>query len=230
MTSTNSLSHVQHQQLRAVLFDLDGTLVDHFRSIYRAYAYAFEKLGLPHKDYPTVRATVGGSIQVTTRRLIGEDGPVEEVLALYREHFDEIWRDDLVVLPGAMELLAGCRQKGWKTAIFTNKEGFRARKVSDYLGLDAHLDLVIGTEDTPWRKPELEFTQHILDGLGVQASEAALIGDSPFDLKTARKAKLPCALVATGTHSKEQLDSLDDPAPVFANLVEAGREWLGVGR
>jgi phosphoglycolate phosphatase len=191
--------------IEAVLFDLDGTLIDHFTTIHRSINYAFNELGVPEVSYERVRQTVGGSISITIRRLMGEN-QADEAVALFRTQFDKIWREDLKVLPGAEWLLKELRSMGLKTVIFTNKEGPRARRITEYLGWNHLVDGVIGTLDTPWKKPEPEFTRHVLKQLRAEPNHACLIGDSPFDLASAVCVNMPAYLVATGSHSIEELE------------------------
>lgn len=189
----------------AALFDLDGTLVDHFTTIYRACNRAFAEMGCPSVDYATVRSTVGGSIHITMQRLVGEDRATEAV-ERFRAHFDRTWTEDLRILPGARELLEGLRRVGVRTAVFTNKEGDRARAVTRHLGLDGLVDHVIGTEDTPWRKPDPAFTRHVLGKVDRPAEKSCLVGDSPFDAEAAHAVAMPVFLVGTGSHKPSELE------------------------
>jgi phosphoglycolate phosphatase len=208
------------QPLQAVLFDLDGTLIDHFRIIHRSYAWALTQMGIEPASYDKVRASVGGSIVITFGKLV-EPQFVARGVELFRQEFDRIWHEDIGIYPGAERLLRHLRGMGLKVAVLTNKEGDRARKLLHHTGLANHLDAVFGTLDTPWRKPQPEFTQFALDQLGVAASAACLVGDSPYDVDTALAAGLPCYAVATGSHSRAELQQTAANA-VFTDLVELG--------
>ncbi len=207
---------------KAVLFDLDGTLVDHFDTITRCINFAQEKLGMPLSTRAQVCGVVGGSIKVTLQRLFGEEN-VEKAYPLYEERFTEIWKEDLRILPGARWILEGLKEKGIRRAIFTNKQGNAARAVVDYLELTELAGIVMGTGDTPWRKPQPEFTNELLKRIGVTAQEAVLIGDSPFDVQTGNAVGMDVYVVSTGSHSREQLQ--DEPVKgVHDDLYSLGRE------
>lgn len=210
--------------IRTVLFDLDGTLIDHFQTIYRCYVYAQEQLGLPPATYEKVRTTVGGSVPITMKRLIGSDELVEEAVRLFREHFDEIMYEDLHLMPGVEWLLKALHEKGIRQAVFTNKRGEPSRKIMAYLGLEQYLDATIGTMDTPWKKPDPEFTHYAMETLGADPATTILVGDSPFDLAAAGAGDLPAYLVATGSHTLDELRALKDPAPagVYPELMALG--------
>ena len=214
----------------AILFDLDGTLVDHFTTIWRCVNYAQERLGYPLSDYDTVRRTVGGSVHVTLSRLTHPDVAAQGV-AYFREQFQRIWFEDLRALDGARWILRELQGRGVRTAVFTNKQHHGAENVMRYLGLDASVDAVLGTRDdgarAGMRKPELRFTQWALDELGASAETTGMVGDSPFDFETGLNAGLPTWLVATGSHTREQLEALA-PGRVHANLYDLGQRVFGL--
>jgi len=212
---------------RAVLFDLDGTLIDHFRIIYRCYQYALATLGLETVSYEKVRASVGGSIVITFGKLI-EQEHVEKAVHLFREEFDRIWHEEIEILKGSEWLLKSLKAKGMKVAVFTNKEGDRARRILSHIGMDAHLDAVFGTLDTPWFKPNPAFTRYVLHHLESEPEEAVMIGDSPYDVEAASSAGLPCYTVATGSHSIEQLRGETASAAVFPDLYALGQSVFGL--
>lgn len=212
---------------KAVLLDLDGTLIDHFGVIYRCYQYALERLSLEPVTYEKVKASVGGSIVITFGKLIPQEH-VEEAVGHFREEFDRIWHEDITILPGAEWLLDNLRARGLRMAVFTNKEGDRARRLLDHVGLSSHLDATFGTLDTPWRKPQPEFTRHVLEQLGADPAHACMIGDSPYDVDAAAVSGMPCYMVATGSHTVEQLRSETESAGVHNDLYELGTQVFGL--
>ena len=193
--------------MHAILFDLDGTLIDQFTAIHRAYARTMEKLGLEPADYATVRAAVGGSADMTMKNLVGPD-LVQRGLEIYPPIFEEIMLEGLHAMPGALEALQALRDRDEQIAIFTNKMGRHARAACEYLGFTPLVEQVFGVKDTPWRKPDAEFTHHVLEILNASAEESLLIGDSPFDFDSAANVGMSCRLVTTGTHSAKQLEHL----------------------
>lgn len=212
--------------IRCVLFDLDGTLIDHFTCIYRCYCYAQEKLSLPRVSYETVLHTVGGSVPVTLARLFGEE-LAQKALPLYRERFAQIMLEDIKPLPQTPEILQTLKKRGLKTGVFTNKEGAASRAIIEHLGWGQWLDAVIGTQDTQWRKPQPEYSQYALDTIGSTAEETLMVGDSPFDLLAAQAVGMPAVLVATGSHTLAELSALTPPPlAVLPDLTQLNAHFL----
>ena len=203
--------------MQHILFDLDGTLIDHFTAIHKSVVYAQQQLDLPTSSYETVRTTVGGGIELTLTRLLGES-LMPQALPHFKQHFETVMLEDAIVLSGVEALLIELKRQKKKTAVFTNKIGDHSRAILQHLGLSQHLDAVIGTADTDYRKPQPEFTQYALNRLGAQASESMMIGDSPFDYQAADCVNMPCYLVATGSHSVKQLKAETNAAGIFPDM------------
>jgi len=215
--------------MQYILFDLDGTLIDHFTTIHKSVAYAQRELGLPESDYATVRATVGGSVPITLSKLCGEAN-VPAAEPLFRQHFDEIIFDDVFTLPGADWLLKTLNERGDKLGVFTNKYAGHTRSVLTHLGLDQWLDVIIGTgePECPYRKPDPLFTAYALEQMDCASEEALMIGDSPYDLAAAEAGCIPCHLVATGSHSAEELSEYIVSDFIYKDLYVLGEKLFGL--
>ena len=111
--------------------------------------------------------------------------------------------------------------RGVKLAVFTNKQAEAARRICAHLGVTPILDGVFGAGDTPWLKPQREFTAHVLATLGARADSTLLVGDSPFDVETAHNGGFPCWAVTTGTHDEAQLRAAGADR-IFPNLTALG--------
>ena len=210
---------------RLVLFDLDGTLIDHFGAIHRCHAYAMQRIGLPAPTLARVRAAIGRGLEDAIADLAGAEN-IGRILPLYLEHWRATNLDDVVLLPGALELLGALRARGARTAVFTNKRGDASRAVCAHLGITPRVDGIFGAGDTPWLKPEPEFAAHALSALGATAEETALVGDSIYDLAAAQNAGLEFYAVTTGTHGAGELRA-HGAARIYPGLTEAGADLLG---
>lgn len=213
--------------LPAVLFDLDGTLIDHFAAIHRCHAHAMQALGLPAPTLEAVRRAIGRGLEDAIRDLAGSAN-VARLLPLYLEHWRATAHDDVALLPGADELLASLRARGTRLGVLTNKRGEAARAVCVHLGVAPQLDGIFGAEDTPWLKPDPRFAAHALAALGAASAETVLVGDSVYDLAAARAAHLRFLGVTTGTHSEAELRAAG-ATEVFPTLEALAPALLAAG-
>lgn len=205
-------------QFRTFLFDLDGTLVDAFTTIHRCYVHTLPQLGLPAPTMTEVRNAVGGGLAEAMRRFVPEH-QLAEAIRIHSAYTHQILLEDVVLLPGVLELLADLRARDAVCAVFTNKHNLSARRICEHLGITPLTAGVFGAHDTPWIKPQPEFTAHVLAALGADPATTVLIGDSPFDVATARNAGFPCWAVTTGTHNAAELHAAG-AARVFNGLPE----------
>lgn len=203
---------------RTVLFDLDGTLLDHFGAIHRCHAYAMQQIGLPAPTREQVYRAIGRGLEDAIADLAGRENIVR-ILPLYLEHWRATNLQDVALLPGARELLTALRQRGVVAGVLTNKRGEAAREVCGHLGIAPLLAGIFGANDTPWLKPQPEFAAHALATLGGTAEAAVLIGDSIYDLAAAQQAGLAFLGVTTGTHAAADLHAAG-ATEVFPGLPE----------
>ena len=210
---------------RTVLFDLDGTLLDHFAAIHRCHAHTMRQLGLAEPTLAQVRAAVGAGVEVAVERLVGKQRQAE-ALAIYRPYWDATMLDDVQLLPGAKELLAFLRQQGVRTAVFTNKHGPSSRLTCAHLGIAGLLDGNFGATDTPWLKPDPQFAAHVMRVLGAGAATTLLVGDSPYDFAAARHAGFGFYGVTTGTHTAAELRAAG-ATEIFPDLPAIQRRLAG---
>jgi phosphoglycolate phosphatase len=205
-----------------LLLDLDGTLVDAFTTIHRSYVHTLPQFGRPAPTMAEVRRAVGGGIEVAMAKFLPPE-LIPAAIKIHNAYTQEILLEDVVLLPGARALLRGQYAHGVKLAVYTNKNARNARLICTHLGLDPFLSGVFGAGDTPWLKPQREFSAHVLRTLGADAASTLLIGDSPFDVETGRNAGFSCWCVTTGTHDAAQLTAAG-AEKVFPDLASLGAE------
>jgi phosphoglycolate phosphatase len=211
---------------RGVLFDLDGTLIDHFETLFRCYEHTLGRLGVAVPSREQVRRSVGGSMEVTMAKFLPPER-IPEAAAIWREHLAKIFLDDVSLMPGARELVDALRARGLRLGVFTNKLGETSRGIMRHLELAAPFDVILGAGDSPHRKPQREFTELALARLGLPAGETCLVGDSPYDIEAAHVAAMRAACVTTGTHSAAELQKAGADA-IYDDLESLGRGEFGL--
>jgi len=194
-------------KIRAILFDLDGTLIDQFVAIHKSFSRTLLKMGFPPPTFDQVKSAVGGASEATMSKLIGPDRAAEAGKIL-RPIFEQEMLNGLIALPHVIHGLKAITNHGILCAVLTNKHGPHARTACDHLGLSKFLKFSLGANDTEWKKPNPELTRLALSRIGFGSDETIFVGDSPYDFDTSINAGLSCHLVATGTHSFEELSKL----------------------
>ena len=206
---------------KAILWDLDGTLIDQTAAIIRCYREVIENMGYPQPDDDAIRRSLGG-VMAATMGLFVEANRMDEACKAFRLRFPEIMFDGLILLAGGKELIERAYKARIPQVIFTNKHGDTARKLSRYAGFAEYIPTCIGSADTEWHKPQLALTQHVLEQIEVPVDGSVIIGDSPTDIATAKNAGLACYCVATGAHSLNELIEAGADA-AFGSLIELGQ-------
>jgi phosphoglycolate phosphatase len=198
--------------LPALIFDLDGTLIDSAPDIHAAANKVFGSKGLAPFPFETVRGFIGNGVGVLVSRLLSSRG-LESEGALHREmvaNFINIYEEafDLTkVYPGVEEALTLLHADGYALGICTNKPLAPARAALRHFGLDGLFRVVIGGDSLPQRKPDPAPLRAALTALG--RPKAIFVGDSEVDAETARRATVPFALFTEGYRktAAEQLDA-----------------------
>lgn len=212
-------------RFRTVLFDLDGTLIDHFGAIHRCHSYAMQQIGLTPPTMQQVHAAIGRGLEDAIADLAGPEN-IARILPLYLEHWRVTNLHDVKFMPGGRELLGQLRARGFTCGVLTNKRGDASRVVCEHLGITPLVQGIFGAGDTPWLKPQKEFAAHALAQLGADPATTALIGDSIFDVAAAQNAGLAFFGVTTGTHTAEELRT-SGATRIHPDLVAVGAALCG---
>ena len=202
----------------AVLWDMDGTLIDQTASIVRCYADVITEMGYPEPDADVISRSLGGPM-ASTMSLFIKESELEDASKRFRARFPGMMFQGMIICNGGHELIDAFAEKDIPQAIFTNKHGDTARKVSAHVKFDQKIPVCIGNTDTEWHKPQAELTQYVLKQINASATNTCIIGDSPTDIKTAHNAGLVCYGISTGAHSVEELKEAGAEA-AYKSLVE----------
>ena len=196
------------EKIKAVVFDLDGTLLDTLDDLAASTNAALEQNGLPVRTTQEVRSFVGNGIGNLIARAMPEQGKdhpqYQAVLDAFVAHYAEHSRDCTRPYDGIMDMLDALDQKGVKLAIVSNKVDFAVKELSAlYFG--QRMLAAIGDHPSRARKPAPDSVFTALQIMGVSVEEAVYVGDSDVDVFTAHNAGLPCCAVTWGFRSEESL-------------------------
>ncbi len=211
---------------KAILFDLDGTLLDTLEDLKDAANHTLREMGCAERSLDEVRAFVGNG----ARRLLElcleteDEETIARSLSIFRPWYEAHCRVKTAPYEGILEAMRALREGGKKLAIVSNKpdEGVRSLTALYFEGL---VDYAVGEREGIARKPAPDMVHAALAALGVSAAEAVYVGDSEVDVQTAKAAGTKLVAVSWGFRSRQQL--IDAGAETIADSVGEMMEMLG---
>ncbi len=190
--------------VRAIVFDLDGTLVETAPDLHAVLAELLESEGLRAPPLAVVRGMIGDGARALIRRAHAwQDRAIDEteLERLYRRFLDRYtaeparWSRPYAGVP---EVLRSLRDRGHRLGVCTNKPQLPSERLLAAVGLAPLLDTIVGGDILPVRKPDPAHLAATLEALGARPETAVMVGDSANDLAVARGLGVPCVLVSFG--------------------------------
>lgn len=231
MTSSPS-SAPPTERRRALLLDVDGTLVDSTYVHVSTWHRALDEAGatVPHVEVHRRVGKDGATLVAELLEVAGvdDDDEVRDHIAsrtkdLHSRYYAEA-AESLRLLPGARELVRGAHQRGWITVLATSAPPSEFHEASQLLDVDEYVDAVTTGEDVDRAKPDPTIVGIALDRAGVDAADAIMVGDATWDALAATKLGIRSVAVRTGGIGDAELraagfsDIADDPAAVLEFL------------
>jgi pyrophosphatase PpaX len=204
-----------------VLFDLDGTVIDSGGIILASMRHAaLTVLGREVPDEQLLAAVGGPGLEAQMRTL--DPDLADELVATYRAH-NEPLHDTLACFDGIDRVLVRLRGEGRRLGVVTAKRRMTVELAFAAVPLGDLFEVVVGGDETSRHKPDPEPLLLAADRLGVPPAECVYVGDSPFDIRSARAAGMHSVAVTWGRiHPRERLEAEEPDA-----LVETPEELLG---
>lgn len=216
----------------AVVFDLDGTLIDSAPDLAAAINRMLADLGGEPLSVPEVRRMIGDGVAMLVARALAarqcEHVDPAAASRLFMQHYESDATQCTTAFPGVEEALRSLSAVGIPLALCTNKPARITADILESLGLDRYFARVVGGDSLPFRKPDPRVLLAILEGFDARPEGALLVGDSEVDAATAGAAGVPFVLMKHGYHRGPVaaipcLAALDDFAELPALVRALGR-------
>ncbi|BCB95621.1 phosphoglycolate phosphatase [Dissulfurispira thermophila] len=204
--------------IKLIIFDLDGTIIDSSIDITNAINYAIEPYGIkPITVQETISLVGEGITRLIEKIIVGSQSSenreqtrkidrdilVERFLAYYSAHLV----DKTTIYPRVRETLKTLRD--YKKAVISNKREVLSTKILHALGLLEYLDIVVGSDTTPERKPSPVPILYVLSKLNIKTEETVIVGDSNFDIEAGKAAGIKTIAVTYGYRTVDLLNGAD---------------------
>ena len=187
-------------QIEAVIFDLDGTLLNTLYDLADAVNWALEKYGQPKRSLEEVRAFVGNGLRNLMQQAVpgGEENPVfESLFEFFREYYKTHCNIKTAPYEGILELMKELKGRGVKMAIVSNKIDAGVKELNE-IHFAEYVEVAIGEREGIARKPSPDSVNEALRILEVEKAHAVYVGDSDVDIQTAKNAEIRCVSVSWG--------------------------------
>jgi phosphoglycolate phosphatase len=227
------LSSIPVDQIKLIVFDLDGTLIDSGRDLCNSVNAALEHMGRPHLPDEIIASFVGNGAPMLVRRSLAVENGVspdevhdEELATAYTfflSHYREHKLDFTYAYDGVLDSLAALRRMGdgspRSLAVLTNKPVRPARAICEGLGMGQVFFRIYGGDSFPLKKPDPMGLRTIMQEAGARPEETLMIGDSKVDVQTARNA----GAWSLGCHFGFGPQNLMETAPDV--VVDSAADW-----
>ncbi|HAM69588.1 MAG TPA: HAD family hydrolase [Ruminococcus sp.] len=200
---------MQFSDIKAVVFDLDGTLLNTLDDLMNGLNAALSENGMPERSRTDVRRFVGNGLAKLVERAIpdGRANPLyEKTLADTRRFYAQKCRENTKPYDGIAELLAALQQKGLRLAVVSNKPDAQVKKLCGEF-FPGRISAAIGQRDGVPLKPAADPVLEALRLLDTSPADAVYVGDSDVDILTAKNAGIPCISVLWGFRDRPLLES-----------------------
>lgn len=214
------------KKYRAVIFDLDGTLLDTLEDLTDAVNHTMRKFNCPEHTLTQVRSFVGNGIKVLIERCL-KDGintpQFNDIFNEFQQYYTAHCRIKTHPYTGIIELLEKLYADGYKLAIVSNKNQAAVTELNS-IYFSKYITTAIGNSENIRKKPAPDTTLKAMEDMNCTREECVYIGDSEVDIETAKNSGLDCISVSWGFRDKALLQKLnpdaviDSPSELYLKL------------
>ena len=204
---------------KAVIFDLDGTLLNTLDDLADSTNYALSKFGYPTRTIEEVRQFVGNGVAKLIERAIPEgenNSNFEKCLSIFKENYAQNMYNKTAPYNGIIEMLSNLKSKGIKIAVVSNKFDLAVKELCKKY-FEGFIDFAAGENEAQGikKKPAPDTVISVLNEFNFAPEDAVYVGDSDVDIMTAKNSKMSCISVTWGFRDEKFL--LENGATILIN-------------
>lgn len=214
------------RKYEAVIFDLDGTLLDTLEDLRDAVNYVMRQYRFRERSTEEIRKAVGNGIRKLMERSVPEGTKTEILEAAFSDfkiYYKANCKNKTKPYAGMNELVEKLKGEGYKLAVVSNKNDEAVREIIPYYFGEV-FDVAVGAKEEMAKKPAPDTTLFALEQMGISRERAIYVGDSQVDVKTAGNVGMDGIFVTWGFRSKEEL--IEAGAQEFADNVTGLHEII----
>ena len=177
-------------KIKAIIFDLDGTLIDSVTDLANSVNYTLAKIGLPGHTTKEIKSFVGDGVQKLIKRSLGQTHGYKfsDAFTIFMDHYGQHCTDNTVLYPGVAETLQELADT-YTLAVLTNKSVNFSHKILQALNIDKYFKEVLGGDSLPVKKPDPAGIFHLAKKWGLDpAQEMIMVGDHATDIEVGQRA------------------------------------------
>lgn len=186
-------------KIKAIIFDLDGTLIDSVTDLANSVNYTLGKLDLPLHTTEEIKSFVGDGVQKLIKRSLGQTHmeKFDDAFAIFMKHYGAHCTDNTVVYPEVAETISFLAEK-YSLAVLTNKSATFSHRILTALKIDSYFKEVLGGDSLPTKKPDPAGILYLADKWGLAPDQLVMVGDHATDIEVGQRAGCKTVFIEGG--------------------------------
>jgi len=192
------------EDIRLIIFDLDGTLIDAYSAIEKSFNFTMKKMGYPPKDPLTIRKAVGWGDNNLLKGFVNKSD-LAQALSLYRKHHQASLLKYSHLFNNSKKILKHLKGNGYKLAVASNRPTKFSNILIRHLGIKKYFDYCLCADKLKHGKPNPEILNKITKKFSFKKKSVLYVGDMAIDAQAGRRAKIKTIIVTTGSSTKTEI-------------------------